>query len=135
MPSPRSNGDIKTSSVGAEAESYACRLLTRLGFEILDRNVRIAGSEIDIIARENETLCFVEVRSTSSLHFGGPLMTITPSKRRFLIRGARAYLLGVGSDVAARFDVIGVWQDNGGWHHELIRDAFWCEPSPREGFL
>lgn len=48
---------------GRAGENAACEELVRHGCEILERNVRAAGAEIDVVARDGRTLVFVEVRS------------------------------------------------------------------------
>ena len=51
---------------GDRAERIACSYLSAHGFDIIQRNVRFPVGEIDIVAREGDALCFVEVRSTTS---------------------------------------------------------------------
>ena len=103
----------------------AARFLLRQGYRIVERNVRCAGAEIDLIAWEQQTLCFIEVRSTSSSYWGGPLASITLPKQRHLLRAARAYLARLRTPPAyVRFDVVAVE-----WEHtppalSLIRGAF-----------
>lgn len=80
------------------------------GYRIIDRNVRVAGNELDLIVRRGRTLLFVEVKQRSSDAFGGPLAAVTAEKRRRLRRAATAWLsrhhgetrgLEIGFEVAA----------------------------------
>jgi putative endonuclease len=76
---------------GDFGEAIACDYLTKQGYKIIDRNFRIRGGEIDIIAIENGTLAFVEVKTRSSSAFGSPLEAITSWKLRSLIKTAQFY--------------------------------------------
>lgn len=111
---------------GQRAERIACGYLSAQGFEIIERNVRFPVGEIDIVAREDDALCFVEVRSTSSQAWGGALASITSPKQRRLIRAAQWYLQSCRvpfTDI--RFDVVAVeWLDGRAPAVELIRGAF-----------
>ena len=85
----------------------ACDYLTGMGAKILDRNVRLAGGEIDIIACQEGTYLFVEVKRRSSGKYGAPIAAVTPAKARRILRAASLYLAMHGlSDQPVRFDVI-----------------------------
>ena len=114
---------------GRQAERLACRFLLAQGFVIEETNVRFPVGEIDIVARERDVLCFVEVRSRASAAWGGPLASITGRKRRHLIRAARWYLARVRpDDLETRFDVVAIdWQPDGDPAVQLIRGAFSVE--------
>lgn len=113
---------------GRAAEDAACALLEREGYRVVARNVRRAGAEIDVIAREGGTLVFVEVRSRSSRRHGGPLETIGATKRLRIARAASAWLAGCGgssaSTASVRFDVVGVDWEDGVARCTLVRNAF-----------
>jgi putative endonuclease len=98
----RAQGDV--------AEERACRHLERSGVTIVERNYRTKGGEIDIVAREGDVLVFVEVRSLEAPDFGTPEESVTPAKRRRIVRAAREYLSNVppSSWREARFDVIAI---------------------------
>ena len=78
---------------GNYGEQLACQYLQRLGYKILERNFRIRGGEIDIIARDKDTLVFVEVKTRYSKDYGNPLESITPWKIKHLIRTSKFYTL------------------------------------------
>src|SRR5689334_4695158 len=71
-------GGDRRMALGRAAEEAAARFLVDRGYEILERNVRLCGAELDIVAREAGEIAFVEVRSRSSRAHGGPLETIGP---------------------------------------------------------
>lgn len=97
-------------AAGREAEAAAARFLESLGLTIAGRNVRAGGGEIDLVAREGETLVFVEVRYRESGAFGPPEDTVGVPKRLRVARAAKGYLDEVGPTgwKEARFDVVAV---------------------------
>jgi putative endonuclease len=112
-------------ALGRAAEDAAARHLEALGYEIIARNARFAGVEIDLVALDRGVTVFVEVRSRTHRRFGGPLETIDAHKRARIARGAGAFLSLVGrSDSPTRFDVVGVDWRSGGPHCTLVRGAF-----------
>ncbi len=82
---------------GKRGEDAAVAYLKKEGFQILDRNFRIRGGEIDIIAIDatdgEAVLAFIEVKTRSSTEFGTPLEAITSWKLRALIKTAQFYKL------------------------------------------
>ena len=76
---------------GKLGEDLAATYLKKNGFKILERNFRIRGGEIDIIATEKETLVFIEVKTRKTDEFGTPLEAITPWKMKALIKAAEFY--------------------------------------------
>lgn len=97
--------------LGRRGENAAVRLLLNLGYDILCRNCRWRNSEIDIVARDGLTLCFVEVktRRRKNQEELWPAEAIDRAKRRTLNRAARKYWRDLGRPrIACRFDVIEV---------------------------
>lgn len=106
---------------GNRGEDAACRAMEAAGIDVLERNYRRPGGEIDIIAREGATLLFVEVKARDSLRFGRPAEAVDRVKQRRIVHTAMCYLAEHGlEDVPVRFDVIEVLPD--GIRH--LRDAF-----------
>ncbi len=99
-----------TRKAGAEAEDAACAFLETRGIRVVQRNFRARGGEIDVVAREGDTLVFVEVRFREGEEFGAPEETVGFAKRRRVITAAREYLRRVppSSWKEARFDVVAV---------------------------
>ena len=113
-------------ALGERAERMACAYLSAHGYELIARNVRFPVGEIDIVAKEGDALCFVEVRSASSTGWGGAAASITRPKQQRLIRAARWYLQSCRlSYLDVRFDVVAIdWRDEAAPVVELIRGAF-----------
>jgi putative endonuclease len=108
---------------GRAGEDAAVRFLRRRGYRILERNYRCPAGEIDVVAEQDGVLCFIEVKSRSTLAFGTPAEAVDRRKQRHLARAAAHYLMVHVPDgqVACRFDVVSVLPDT---EPELIPDAF-----------
>jgi putative endonuclease len=118
----------KRQIVGKAGEDAAATFLEKAGYAILARNYRAGRGEIDIIAKDGETLVFVEVKSGRSRKFGDPEERVTIYKQRQIVRVASLYLEETGqSDAPCRFDVIAVDFQNGRRQIRHIPDAFWME--------
>lgn len=107
--------------LGDAAEQRACDYLTAHGLTILARQYRIRQGEIDIIARDDESVVMIEVRYRSRSDYGSAVESIDQRKQRRIIHAAQHYLLTTGCDLAVRFDVIAI---NAQGHLEWISDAF-----------
>ncbi len=119
------SGDERRAT-GRRGEAIAAEYLTRLGYQIVQTNVRTRYGELDIIAREGEVLAFVEVRTRRGSALGSPEESITPRKRRRLTELAEAYLQTLPEPLPpCRIDVVAVDLGPGGIVRrvELIRDA------------
>jgi len=86
----------------------AYQFLKTKGTKPLYRNYRApTGGEVDIVARSQETLLFIEVKTRTSSNFGRPLDAVTHSKQQLISRGANDWLNKLTSrDIRYRFDVI-----------------------------
>lgn len=96
-------------SVGDRGEQLAVDLAQSLGWEIIERNWRCPSGEIDLVARDDQTLVVVEVKTRRSTRFGAPIEAITPAKLARLKRLAGAYVSTRHVEsLALRVDVIGI---------------------------
>jgi putative endonuclease len=110
---------------GAESESLAAGVLRQRGYVILETNYRTPLGEIDIIARDKDTLVFVEVKARRSAHFGDPKWAVTPRKQRTLSMAALCYLKTTSQTRAkARFDVVSIRSAADPPQVEIVRNAF-----------
>ncbi len=81
--------------------------------------------EMDIIAKEKDTLVFIEVKTRSSTAFGPPQLAVNPAKQKQLSKVALNFLKERKlQDAKARFDVVAILLKPQGEEIELIRDAF-----------
>ena len=99
--------------------------LTRLGFRVLARNVHLRHAELDIVAVEGTTLCFVEVKLRSGDHFGSALESVDARKQRRITRAAAEFLATrrLPRYRTIRFDVVAIDLQRTP-PLRLIRDAF-----------
>jgi putative endonuclease len=98
-------------AAGRRGEDLAHRLLRRQGLTVVARNYRprSGNGEIDLVAREGETLVFVEVKLRATSEFGAPEQAVDREKRRHLERAARDYARRAGVEwERIRFDVVSV---------------------------
>ena len=110
---------------GKSSERLAADFLHRLGYRIIERNYRTALGEIDIIARDGDTIVFVEVKARRSRRYGPAKGALTAAKRRTISRVALLYLKTTcQSGARARFDVVAIDTAPPGPEIELIKNAF-----------
>lgn len=95
--------------LGRKGEALAAELLEANGWRILARNFRFRRKEIDLIARRDGIVAFVEVKARAGPAFGHPLEAVTWAKRREIETAARAWVARYGrpADVY-RFDTVAV---------------------------
>lgn len=99
--------DNRRHELGRVAEDEAVALLRRKGMRIVARNWRGGGQELDVIARDGDTLVFVEVRARKAGGKVSAAESVTPAKRRSVRKGAQLYLAETGQwDMPCRFDVV-----------------------------
>lgn len=111
---------------GRQGEALAARFLARLGYRILEKNLRTPAGELDIVAMDGETLVFVEVKSRRGMRFGTPGDAVDARKRMQLKKAALLYIAKEKiEDTHCRFDVVGITAGSAGEPEvELVRDAF-----------
>ena len=132
-----------TSSLGPLGESYAAAYIEQLGYRLVaanftlpvgrNRRGTVITAEIDLVAYDGDTLCFIEVKSRSSDWFAPPQANVDLRKRRQITRAARTYgrMLGL-EDQPFRYDVVTVVLASDSTPHiELLRN-FWTEESLRK---
>ncbi|MFA7383869.1 MAG: YraN family protein [Desulfurivibrionaceae bacterium] len=118
--------DSDKISIGQLGETLACQYLSRQGYRIILRNYRTKLGEIDIIAEEQGTLVFVEVKARRGHKCGHPFEAVTSAKCRQISKTALLYLAENGREgQAARFDVVAISFAGGAAPViELVKNAF-----------
>jgi putative endonuclease len=113
---------LETGKLG---EDKAVTLLEEKGYEILVRNHRHRHAEIDIIAKKNKILIFVEVKTRTNVSYGMPEEFVDATKRRLIMKAAEQYIFDRDWQGDIRFDVVSVviTQNTVKIHH--IEDAFY----------
>ena len=108
--------------VGNEKEQAAGLFLQMQGYDILEYNFYTKYGEIDIVAKNDEYLVFVEVKYRSNKRKGLPEEAISYRKMQKITKAAQYYMLrhGLAEDTPCRFDVVVIL----GQEQRLIKDAF-----------
>ena len=115
--------------LGRSGEEAACSLLKKSGYKILVRNYKNKLGEIDIIACDGDTICFIEVKSRRTDKFGLPQEAIFVLKQRKISKVALSFLKEKNLfDKKARFDVVSVIYTEGIPRLDLIKNAFEVDP-------
>ncbi|MGE5557852.1 MAG: YraN family protein [Bacillota bacterium] len=113
--------------IGRAGESYAVELLKKNGYTIMDTNFNTRCGEIDVVAKENGYLVFVEVKTRTSRRFGTGVTAVTPRKKHHLIKAALLYIARFGlHHENCRFDLLALETTPEGevLGQRLIRNAF-----------
>lgn len=98
---------------GIQGEDRATQFLQKKGYRIIEKNFRSPFGEIDIIARDGNSLVFIEVKTRNTPFFGSPFQAITDKKKQHIIRSALYYMKNHQSlSNRVRFDVVGIEGDD-----------------------
>ena len=111
--------------LGDKGESLAVDFLKKKNYQILKTNWRSGHKEIDIIAKDNEVLVIVEVKTRASDSFGQPSDFVNHKKHSHLFQAAEDYIYQKNYSGEVRFDIISVLKKNEKWEVEHIEDAFY----------
>ena len=116
---------MQKKELGKKGEDLALRFLKKRGYRIIEQNYVCKMGEMDLIAKEKDTLVFIEVKTRTSTAFGLPQLAVNSSKQRQLSKVALYFLKEKKlEDVKARFDVVAIILGQNGEEIELIKDAF-----------
>ena len=114
------------SSLGERGETAACGFLKDHGYEILEKNYKCKLGEIDVIARRQGRLAFIEIKTRTSTQFGTPQEAVDFRKQEKIFKVAQWYLKerkSLKSPVA--FDVVAIlWREGQSPEIRLVADAF-----------
>ena len=116
---------MQKKELGQKGEEFALRFLKKRGYQIIQKNYVCKMGEMDIIAKEKDTLVFIEVKTRTSTTFGPPQLAVNPKKQSQMSKVALNFLKEKKlEDVKARFDVVAILLGPRGEEIELIKDAF-----------
>ena len=108
-PRVRQGPGVLAHTRGTAGEDAAVAHLEGLGYAILDRNFKTRTGEIDIVAREQGTTVFVEVKRREATGHGTAAEFVSPRKMRRVVSAARLYAARHGlTESLIRFDVIAI---------------------------
>lgn len=110
---------------GFTGETGAVGYLGRLGYDVMERNYRTPIGEIDIVAREGETLVFIEVKRRTTTAYGMAQEAVHARKQQTIGRVALYYVTEKRiRDQSCRFDVVCINRGPDGEEFELLKNAF-----------
>lgn len=112
------------NELGKEGEKLAVRFLRDKGYTILETNYRYLKAEIDIIARIENVICVVEVKTRSTSEFGNPQEFVKPKQIGLLVSAINNYIEDIEDDVEIRFDIVAIVKNKLGTTVEHLEDAF-----------
>ncbi len=113
------------NELGKKGEQLAVDFLLKNGYNILERNYRFDKAEVDIIARQNDTLAVIEVKTRSSTDFGNPQDFVKPKQIQRLVKAVDEYVNENSLDVEVRFDIIAIVREGKSFNIEHLENAFY----------
>jgi putative endonuclease len=113
-----------SQNFGKNGEEEAVKFLKNLGYTIVETNWRARKLEIDIIAKDVETLVVVEVKTRATDAFGDPQTFVSKQKQNNLVKAANEYIMQTDFNGETRFDIVSVLQINNNFVVKHIQNAF-----------
>jgi len=116
---------MENKTFGRQGEDLAVEFLLNEGYEILERNWYFKHNEVDILAKDQNTLVVIEVKTRSGNSYGEPYIAVDFRKQRYLIFAAERYIFARNLDLEVRFDIISIIINHSG-HITLehVKEAF-----------
>ena len=107
------NNQTDKQKIGQKGEDEACMFLEKHGYKILDRNYRKKWGEIDIVAKKDNIIHFIEVKTVTRITDHEPEENVHPWKRKRLGRAIQTYLLEkkVSDETEWQIDIIAIFLD------------------------
>jgi putative endonuclease len=114
-----------TREKGTESENIAVDFLEKNEYSILEQNWYHHHHEIDIIAKKNDIIAIIEVRSLTNPYFQEPYQSVNKNKQRMIISATNAYIRAKNIQEEVRFDIISIIRSKNGHKIEHIENAFY----------
>ena len=126
VPVDKHESPDRRQRLGVKGEDTACAYLEKKGMRIIGRNVRYSMGEIDIVARMENRLVFVEVKTRETLKYGRPSLALTEKKQKTIRQLAQCYMHEHREyrALSPRIDVIELIYQNGEAFVNHIESAF-----------
>jgi len=113
------------NELGKKGEQLAVDFLLKNGYVIVERNYRFDKAEVDIIARKEEILAIIEVKTRSTSDFGNPQDFVKPKQIQRLVKAVDEYVTVNNLDVEVRFDIIAIVKEGKNYKIEHLENAFY----------
>lgn len=112
------------NELGKLGEELAIEYLQKEGYEILETNWVFQKAEVDIIAKKDDILAIVEVKTRSSIDFGLPQEFVKPKKIQLLVKAVNEYVIMKDLDTEVRFDIVSIHKTGKNFTIDHLIDAF-----------
>ncbi|MBT8375949.1 MAG: endonuclease [Winogradskyella sp.] len=113
------------NELGKKGEQLAVDFLVENGYKILERNYRFDKAEVDVIAKLDEVLAIVEVKTRSTADFGNPQDFVKPKQIKNLVKAIDEYVTVNSLDVEVRFDIVAILKQEKNFSIEHLKNAFY----------
>jgi putative endonuclease len=113
------------NELGKKGEQLAVDYLVKNNYDIIERNYRFDKAEVDIIAKKNQILAIIEVKTRSSSDFGNPQDFVKPKQIQRLVKAVDEYVTENDLDVEIRFDIIAIVKTGTSYDIEHLENAFY----------
>jgi putative endonuclease len=116
---------MNTTELGAFGEQLACDYIQNKNFQILERNFKFKKNEVDIIAKKENQLIIIEVKTRQTAEIGEPWKAVTRIKQKQIIQVANHYIQSNQITLDTRFDIISIVRNSFSTEIEHIESAFY----------
>lgn len=113
------------NELGGKGEALAVDFLLKNAYEIIERNFRFGKAEVDIIARKENILAIIEVKTRSTVNFGNPQDFVKPKQIHRLVKAVDEYITLKQLEVEVRFDIIAIVKQKNVFKIEHLENAFY----------
>jgi putative endonuclease len=113
------------NELGKKGEQLAVDFLLKENYKIIERNYRFDKAEVDIIARKDDILAIIEVKTRSTKDFGDPQDFVKPKQIKNLVKAVNEYVIENNLESEVRFDIIAVVKEKKGFSIEHLENAFY----------
>ena len=113
------------NKLGKRGEQLAVDYLLTKGYEIVERNFRFDNAEVDIIAKKDDILAIVEVKTRSTNDFGNPQDFVKPKQIKNIVKAVDEYVTDNNLDIEVRLDIIAIVKKYKGFGIEHFENAFY----------
>lgn len=113
------------NELGKKGEQLAVDFLVQHDYIIAEQNYRFDKAEVDIIAKKDNILAIIEVKTRSNLDFGNPQDFVKPKQIQRLVKAVNEYVISNDLDIEVRFDIIAINKHGKGFNIEHLKNAFY----------
>ena len=117
---------MKTAlKIGKKGEAHSKDYFIKKGYQILEQNWRFYKSEIDLIVQKENTICFVEIKTRSRNYLVDPILSVSASQQKRILKAAHHYIELNSLEQNIRFDVVGIVHSDNTFIVKHIKEAFY----------